>query len=246
MFTASCGTHEMNGRNSDESTYFAATWPLEQAREPPLAAHLVTPRRGYTHHGLYVGGGRVIHYSGFAGGVRRGTVEEVSLPCFARGHAVRVMPRDSQRFENGEVVRRARSRLGENCYRLLSNNCEHLCNWCLYGEAVSGQTERWLRAPAFARSMLYTFAACLFPLLGSNVVHAAADPGSISRPALVPAITNPGLPLLVFETSNSLRNFVDSHRQGLAIVTLWQNPRHRLAVGINTRGVPGLYLTMRK
>ena len=114
--------HELNGRNSDESTYLAATWPLEPGREPPLAAHLVTPRRGYTHHGLYVGGGRVIHYSGFAGGVRRGTVEEVSLPCFAHGHAVQVMPRDSQRFENGEVVRRARSRLGENCYRLLSNN----------------------------------------------------------------------------------------------------------------------------
>src|SRR5262249_61985463 len=26
---------------------------LDSAREPPLGAHMVTPRRGYTHHGIY-------------------------------------------------------------------------------------------------------------------------------------------------------------------------------------------------
>jgi hypothetical protein len=31
---------------------------------------------------------------------------------------------------------RARSRAGENCYRLLTNNnCEHFCEWCLRGKA---------------------------------------------------------------------------------------------------------------
>jgi hypothetical protein len=27
---------------------------LEPEREPPIGAHMVTPRRGYTHHGIYV------------------------------------------------------------------------------------------------------------------------------------------------------------------------------------------------
>lgn len=27
----------------------------------PLGAHLTTPRRGYVHHGIYAGSGRVIH-----------------------------------------------------------------------------------------------------------------------------------------------------------------------------------------
>ena len=41
---------------------------------------------------------------------------------------------------------RARSRVGEDCYRLLTNNCEHFCEWCLRGEPRSYQIERvfWL------------------------------------------------------------------------------------------------------
>ena len=30
-------------------------WTLKEGEEPPLAAHLVTPRRGYIHHGLMGG-----------------------------------------------------------------------------------------------------------------------------------------------------------------------------------------------
>src|SRR5262245_59687729 len=52
---------------------------LHAGGDPPLAAHLVTPRALYTHHGIYVGNGRVIHYAGLAHGLRRGPVEEVSL-----------------------------------------------------------------------------------------------------------------------------------------------------------------------
>jgi len=45
-------------------------------QEPPLGSHLVTPRRGYLHHGIYVGAGKVVHYSGFAHGLRRGPVKK--------------------------------------------------------------------------------------------------------------------------------------------------------------------------
>src|SRR5690349_5421032 len=58
-------------------TRLANAWVLSAGEEPPLAAHLVTPRRGYTHHGLYVGQGRIIHYAGLAGRLRRGVVEEI-------------------------------------------------------------------------------------------------------------------------------------------------------------------------
>jgi hypothetical protein len=51
---------------------------LEQ--EPPLGTHLTTTRRGYCHHGIYVGKGRVVHYSGLSGAFWQcGPVEEVSL-----------------------------------------------------------------------------------------------------------------------------------------------------------------------
>lgn len=106
----------------------------------PPGAHLVTPRKGFTHHGLYAGDGRVIHYAGLAGGLRRRIVEEISLDEFARGNEVRVCIAAST-FTADEILRRARSRLGENRYRILSNNCEHFCAWCLHGDSRSVQAE---------------------------------------------------------------------------------------------------------
>jgi hypothetical protein len=54
-------------------------------QEPPLGSHLVRPRRGYLHHGIYVGARKVVHHPGLAHGLRRGPVEEVPFPHFARG-----------------------------------------------------------------------------------------------------------------------------------------------------------------
>ena len=39
------------------------------------------------------------------------------------------------------MIQRARSRIGESRYRLLTNNCEHFCEWCLNGEQRSYQVE---------------------------------------------------------------------------------------------------------
>lgn len=44
-----------------------------------MGAHLTTSRRGYSHHGVYVGHGGVVHYSGSSGFWQCGPVEEV--PC---------------------------------------------------------------------------------------------------------------------------------------------------------------------
>jgi hypothetical protein len=112
--------------------------------EPPLGAHLVTPRRGYLHHGIYVGHGRVIHYAGLSQGLRRRPVEEVPLADFARGRPLWMRHSSPSHFDLWEVVSRARSRLGENCYRLLTNNCEHFCEWCLCGTPRSLQVEELL------------------------------------------------------------------------------------------------------
>ena len=51
---------------------------LQAGQEPPLGSHIVTPRCGYTHHGIYVGHGRVVQYAGLAHGLRTGPVEEVT------------------------------------------------------------------------------------------------------------------------------------------------------------------------
>jgi len=118
---------------------------LAEWEEPPLGAHLVTPRIGFVHHGIYVGEGRVMHCGGVSGLLPRGPVEEVSLQFFRRGRPVAVRGGALPRFSAQEVIERARSRLGENGYRLLTNNCEHFCEWCLRGRHRSYQVERLIR-----------------------------------------------------------------------------------------------------
>jgi hypothetical protein len=64
-------THDArNIRRSDEHL-FSRDCILRPAEEPPLASHLVTLRPLYSHHGIYVGNGRVIHYGGLAHGWRK-------------------------------------------------------------------------------------------------------------------------------------------------------------------------------
>jgi hypothetical protein len=122
-------------------------WPSGLEREPPLGAHLTTSRRGYTHHGMYVGHARVVHYSGLSGFWQCGPVEEVSLSRFAFGRPVQIADHGRPAYSPEEIVRRARSRIGENDYRLLTNNCEHFCNWCLCGVSRSTQVERRWQLP---------------------------------------------------------------------------------------------------
>jgi hypothetical protein len=133
--------HALSGRQ------LGGDWLLAGDKEPPLGSHLVTPRRGYLHHGIYVGARKVVHYSGHAHGLRRGPVEEVPFAHFARGQRVLVRSNAPSDFDVREVICRARSRVGEDRYRLLTNNCEHFCEWCLRGTARSFQVEAWLARP---------------------------------------------------------------------------------------------------
>lgn len=126
-----------------------------EVKEPPVGAHLISPRRGYTHHGIYAGLGKVLHYAGLARRLRRGPVEEVSLENFANGRAVHVECRNEPALAADDIMDRARSRLGENRYRLLTNNCEHYAEWSRFGTGRSRQVERWFgRAPAMMRALV--------------------------------------------------------------------------------------------
>ena len=116
-------------------------------REPTLGTHLVTSRRGYTHHGIYVGCGMVVHYAGLSRSLHSGPVEEVTFSRFSMGRAVRIVEHSDSRYSPQQIVLRARSRLGENKYHVLRNNCEHFCNWCMSGLSRSSQVERSLAFP---------------------------------------------------------------------------------------------------
>jgi hypothetical protein len=68
-------------------------------RQEPRWVRLVTPRRGFLHHGIYVRHRTVVHYSWLAHGLRRGPVEEVPIARFARGPHIWVRARDPSDFD---------------------------------------------------------------------------------------------------------------------------------------------------
>jgi len=66
--------------------------------ELPLGAHLTSPRRGFVHHGVYVGNGQVIQYSGFERLLRKRPIELVSLADFTRGRGFAVVSAASTHY----------------------------------------------------------------------------------------------------------------------------------------------------
>lgn len=103
------------------------------------ADHLRVPRQHglFLHHGIDLGDGSVAHYLE-GREILRSPLEE-----FSRGQDVSVVSHD-QASAAGVTLRRAMSRIGEQNYNLLFNNCEHFANWCKTGRHRSGQVEDWL------------------------------------------------------------------------------------------------------
>ena len=105
----------------------------------PLGAHLIVKHLGYTHHGIYAGRGRVIHYSGLAHFFKKKPIEITNLKQFSHGKTISIRHYDQPKYKGRTVVRRMRSRIHENNYHLIINNCEHLCSWAITGVESSPQ-----------------------------------------------------------------------------------------------------------
>jgi hypothetical protein len=129
----------------------------DRSAELQPGSHVLTPRRGFLHHGIYVGNGNVVHYAGSTHGLVSGPIEEVALDRFSCGRPVRAVCQAPAIFSSAEVILRAKSRVGENHYRLISNNCEHFCEWCLRGDSRSYQVEAWLALPGRALQSIARF-----------------------------------------------------------------------------------------
>ena len=107
--------------------------------------HLVIDKAAgsYTHHGIGIGHGRVIHYSGLANDLKTpGVIEEITLEEFAQDKQIQIKPHLERLYSPDEAVLRACLRLGEARYHVLHNNCEHFVEWCISGEHRSHQSRR--------------------------------------------------------------------------------------------------------
>lgn len=106
--------------------------------------HIAVSRGLYTHHGIYVGSGRVVHYSGFARAFNKGAIEETSIVDFLDGKdefKIINYPQYQVAYSSSKIADRALSRVGEDNYNLAFNNCEHFACWCVTGCARSDQVQ---------------------------------------------------------------------------------------------------------
>ncbi len=94
----------------------------------------------YEHHGISCGDGSVIHYR-----KPSETIEKTSLEVFALFYPIYIKKYPQGFcFIDDLVVQRAHTRLGEQKYNLLSNNCEHFATWCKTGISESRQVRDFL------------------------------------------------------------------------------------------------------
>lgn len=106
-----------------------------------IGSHLVTSRTGYTHHGIYIGYDRVIHYSGLSNGLSAGPIKTTTLELFVNGQDLRIRKYNNPKYIGQSVVERAYTRIGEDEYDLQTNNCEHFCTWAVTGYSNSRQVD---------------------------------------------------------------------------------------------------------
>ena len=100
--------------------------------------HVWVRRPGYTHHGVEVADGMVVHFTGTPGHKRDASIKKEPLETFARNCEVHVREY-GQRLDVDETIRRAESRLGQSGYDLYRNNCEHFARWCVTDDHKSSQ-----------------------------------------------------------------------------------------------------------
>ena len=113
------------------------------------ADHLQVPRRHglFNHHGIDLGDGTVAHY------LEGREILRSPLSEFSQGEVVSVMGH-TDASPAGVTLRRAMSRLGEQNYNLLFNNCEHFATWCKTGRHRSEQVDSVIdRARQWSRQM---------------------------------------------------------------------------------------------
>lgn len=158
-----------------------------------IGDHLVSTRIGYSHHGIYIGSDQVIHYSGFANDISNGEIEIASLAEFSRGNNVSVKEHLIRRYAPDESVSRAYSRLGEDWYNVLLNNCEHFVTWCIMGFHSSSQVNLLIAnvsrvaanvsSVAAAEKLLQLAATRQAPSIIASTLYASAAKTTVSSSA---------------------------------------------------------------
>lgn len=118
--------------------------------------------RFYTHHGIYMGDGKVIHVTGSIREKVHPEVRETDLTGFLKGGTLK-RREYKERLPASETVRIASRHISDKSYSMIWNNCEHFATYCTTGRRNSRQVKR-------AMSGLSTVAAGVIVVVAARLV----------------------------------------------------------------------------
>lgn len=126
--------------------------------------HIKVRRRSglYSHHGIDMGDGTVIHFSGEPFRRDEASICRVTLAEFLAGGRLVVVRHRCTELAPDEVAAAAEAELARQKYCLWRNNCEHFATWCKTGRRRSRQVRRALHIAAGSAGAAV---AVLLPLL---------------------------------------------------------------------------------
>jgi predicted Fe-Mo cluster-binding NifX family protein len=107
--------------------------------------HIYVKQNGrfYTHHGIYIGEGKVVHLAGAIREKVNPKVHKTDFSRFLKGGKLR--RRDyKERLPDCETIRIAKEHLSDKSYSMIWNNCEHFATYCATGKKKSRQVKRVL------------------------------------------------------------------------------------------------------
>lgn len=177
---------------------------------PPRGSHIYSDRIGYTHHGIYVGMGCVVHHSGFAEAFKKGEIDITSLDEFCAGNGYKVRKYSGRTLTADEIVQRAYDGYLEGSeYNLVFNNCEHFATWCVTGQRSSQQVKNVVAGsaaliPELITPLLMRSGAVSVAGVGGKTLLAASSFAASTTPlaaAVLPAMAG----LLIYKAFKHTR-----------------------------------------
>jgi hypothetical protein len=160
-----------------------------------IGDHLTVDHGLYTHHGIEVDDGFVIHYGRGLSDIKNAKIEIVSREIFADGKPIKLV-KSPCIFSGPEVIERAKSRLGENCYDVFDNNCEHFANWCRSDDALSPQAQT-------TKTLLRQTAAIASRPLVAKTMQKVALRRAIAAPLIVADLVQTGVEIAATRSGKS-------------------------------------------
>ncbi len=118
--------------------------------------HIKVRRLGflYSHHGIDMGDGTVIHFSGEPLQRARARVIRSDFATFCDGAACEVVQYPGPVRSPDEVASVAESLLDQTSYCVLRNNCEHFASYCKTGVMKSRQVRRLILAAGATHALV--------------------------------------------------------------------------------------------